>query len=232
MAIFEKRVVDTTMAAAHFVLPADFDADGDLDLLATSEATGTVAWFEHDGQFNFVKRTIDADLAAAYPASVTDLDADGDFDVLAGGYKADRYVWYRNDGLGGFSPIDIDRRNGPHSIVADDVDRDGDLDLITATQKANSISWYENVGGPAFSEHTIDSASIKAKSALPVDIDGDGDTDIVSASYGDDIVSCIATMVSRTSRSRSSMVPPMEHIMRWRPTSMATATRTSSSPAV
>jgi hypothetical protein len=97
-------------------------------------------------------------------------------------------VWYRNDGPAGFAGIEISRKNGPHSIVASDVDGDGDLDLVTAAQKASTISWYENVGSSAFAERLIDTASTKAKSALPTDIDNDGDVNVVAASYGDDIV--------------------------------------------
>ena len=123
--MFEKRVVDTNMNLAHFAVPGDLDGDGDLDLVATSEGTDTVAWYDNDGSFNFTKRLLDSNLDSAYPMSIVDLDQDGDLDVLAAGYTADKYVWYENGGSSGFTRHDIDTQNGPHSIVAADIDGDG-----------------------------------------------------------------------------------------------------------
>ncbi|HYO10196.1 MAG TPA: FG-GAP-like repeat-containing protein, partial [Tepidisphaeraceae bacterium] len=186
--MFGTHVADMSMGLTHFVVPADFDGDGDLDLVSTSEATHTVAWFENDGNLNFTKRVIDANLNSAYPVSVADLDQDGDADVLVGGYRADLYVWYENNGAGGFTRRSIGAKDGPHSIIAADVDDDGDLDLVTATQDANTIAWYENNGSQQFTERVIDAAAMLAKSALPVDMDADGDVDIVTTSFGDDTV--------------------------------------------
>jgi hypothetical protein len=136
MAVFEKHAADTTMASTHFVIPADFDGDGDLDLVATSEGTNSVAWYEHDGRLNFTKRVLDANLDSAYPASVADLDRDGDPDILAAGYRADRYVWYQNNGSAGFAIREVDVKNGPHSIIASDFD--GFLRISTATATLTS----------------------------------------------------------------------------------------------
>jgi hypothetical protein len=35
------------MGLAHMVVPANFDGDDDLDFVATSEATDSIAWYEH-----------------------------------------------------------------------------------------------------------------------------------------------------------------------------------------
>ena len=186
--MFATHVADTTMGLTHFSVPADFDGDGDLDLVSTSEATHMVAWYENDGALNFAKHVIDSDLNSAYPVSVADLDRDGDVDVLVGGYRADKYVWYENNGSGAFTRRDIGTKDGPHSILAVDMDDDGDLDLVTASQDSNTIAWYENNGSQNFSEHVIDAGVLAAKSALPADMDGDGDVDIVTASFGDDTI--------------------------------------------
>ena len=107
--LFARTAVDTTMDGAHFAIPADFDGDGDRDLLATSEGTATVAWYENLGGLEFTRHDIDTSLGSAYPASVKDLDRDGDLDVLAAGYRADLIVWYENDGGGTFVSHDIEK---------------------------------------------------------------------------------------------------------------------------
>jgi PKD repeat protein len=185
---FSKTVVSAAMPLTHVALAADFDLDGDLDIVATSEQNNSVVWFENDGNFGFIPHDIDRKLGSAYPASFADLDLDGDMDVLAGGYRADQYVWYENLGAGTFTKHVIATQDGAHSIFAVDMDGDGDLDLGTAGQDSNTIAWYENDGSQSFTVHVIDTAALAAKSAVPLDFDGDGDIDIIVASFGDNTV--------------------------------------------
>jgi hypothetical protein len=185
---FSKLIVDDSMPLAHVALAADLDLDGDVDIVATSEASDTVAWFENDGELGFTRRDIDANLESAYPASLVDLDTDGDVDVLAGGYRSDEHVWYENKAAAGFQKHVIARQDGPHSILASDLDGDEDLDLVIAGQDANEIQWLRNDGRQRFTSHVIDAKTMGVKSALPVDLDGDGDTDLVAASFFDDTI--------------------------------------------
>ncbi|WP_160116009.1 cadherin-like domain-containing protein [Candidatus Halocynthiibacter alkanivorans] len=183
---FTKTIVSTAMPLTHIALAADFDFDGDLDIVATSEQNDSVVWFENDGALNFTPHDIDINLESSYPASLADLDQDGDMDVLAAGYRSDEYVWYENNGAGGFVKHIIAVQDGAHSLFAVDLDGDGEMDLVTAGQDSNSISWYKNDGAENFTAIEIDGASMAAKSAVPVDLDGDGDIDIITASFDDD----------------------------------------------
>ena len=81
------------MPLTHIALAADFDLDGDVDIVSTSEQNDAVVWFENDGAGGFTPHDIDTNLESAYPASLADLDLDGDMDILAGGYREDQYVW-------------------------------------------------------------------------------------------------------------------------------------------
>ncbi|MCP4307191.1 MAG: tandem-95 repeat protein, partial [bacterium] len=185
---FDQIVVDTTMPLTHYVAPADFDGDGDIDLASTSEELDSVAWFRNDGNLGFEKVDIDTNLDSAYPLSLDDLDGDGDVDVLVGGYRADLFVWYENDGTANFTKHIVGAKNGPHSIVAFDMDGDGDKDLVTSSQDAKTVAWYENDGAQSFTERVVDSNFSAAKTAFPFDIDGDGDPDILATSNGGDKV--------------------------------------------
>jgi len=186
---FEKQVVDSTFAATHAVQAADFDGDGDIDLVSTSETTDTVAWLENDGNFNFTKNVIDSGLGRAYPVSIADMDGDGDIDVLASGFSADLHIIYENDGSGGFSRQQDIVQDGPHSIFGVDIDQDGDLDLLTSAQEGNMVTWYENDGLLNFTERTIDNDLQRAKTAIAHDVDGDGDVDVIGTSnLSDEVV--------------------------------------------
>ena len=185
---FSKQVIGTQVKRAHFAYAADFDEDGDLDVVATlygkagGGVGGMVLWYENDGA-NFVEKVLDPDLPGAYPAHVADVNCDGHIDVLAGGYDSDTFAWYRNDGAN-FTRINIDSAaDGAHSIITKDLDNDGDLDLVTSGQDGNFISWYENDGDNNFQPHIIDDAALGAKRAEAADVDGDGDPDILGASF-------------------------------------------------
>ena len=64
----------------------DIDADGDLDVIATSEVAAEVSWYENtDGLGSFgAAQIIVAAAPTARGVSVADADGDGDLDVFTG----------------------------------------------------------------------------------------------------------------------------------------------------
>ncbi|MBS0126729.1 Ig-like domain-containing protein [Thetidibacter halocola] len=176
---FEKFVVDNTMTATHAVAAADFDGDGDIDLVSTAEDDNTVAWFRNDGGLGFTKIVIDASFLQAYPVSVADMNGDGFIDVLAGGYGQDEYRIYVNDGVGNFSLGATLVADGAHSIFGIDMDSDGDMDVVVADQDGNRIAWYQNDGALNFAAFAVDASLKWAKTAVPADVNGDGFVDII-----------------------------------------------------
>ncbi len=64
---------------AYSAYAADFDGDGDLDVLSAF----TISWYENDGSGNFIaERIISTTNDIACSVYATDLDGDGDIDVL------------------------------------------------------------------------------------------------------------------------------------------------------
>jgi hypothetical protein len=182
--VFTKQIIASDVDEAHSVVTADFDGDGDLDVVATDFVDDTLFWYENDGAGGFLTHVLDADLDGAYPSSVADVDLDGDTDVLACGYEGDVVAWYESDGSGGFTRHDVDAAaDGAHSVVTGDLDEDGDIDLLTTNQDAGTVNWYENDGSQNFTLHLIDDTAVDAKRAEFADIDGDNDLDIVAASF-------------------------------------------------
>jgi len=75
----------------------DLDGDGDPDLLATSQSTNKVVWFENLGGHYGVLQPLDDDAGYQWPVSAGDVDGDGDPDVVAAG-GVENVAWYRNSG--------------------------------------------------------------------------------------------------------------------------------------
>ena len=78
--------------------PADFDGDGDQDIIAVSINDDTVAWFENDGSVipSFTPTVLFDTANGARTAKAADIDGDGDIDGLSGSANDDRIIYYRN----------------------------------------------------------------------------------------------------------------------------------------
>jgi hypothetical protein len=117
---------------------ADFDRDGDPDLLAQLEyfhpPTFVTGWFENlDGRGTFGSwRVIDNAHDRLTKLVAYDMDADEDLDVLAGSASHGNIIWYANalesdlNGDRRFDALDIDRLFA--AIASGTVDRQFDLD--------------------------------------------------------------------------------------------------------
>lgn len=101
---------------------ADFDGDGDLDLLTSN---GDVEWWENQGGLAFARQEISGNVANdIYPG---DLDGDGDVDVL---YRhEDLRVYQENLGAGGFQRRAMALAN-PERVIIGDLDSDGRIDML------------------------------------------------------------------------------------------------------
>ena len=160
---------------------ADVDRDGDLDLVSASRNDDKIAWYENDGNQNFISHTITTAAMQAYSVFAADVDGDGDIDALSASiYKI---AWYENDGNQNFTTHTITTKvNFARGVYAADVDGDGDMDVLSASSTGPRISWYENDGSQNFEMHIVSREPIFPSSVFVADVDGDGDVDILSTS--------------------------------------------------
>lgn len=176
------------MEFAFSTYAADFDNDGDLDVLCSG---GLVAWFENLGFGNFgCRQVIDSDLPAPKSVVAADLDNDGDMDVIGCALAGDKITWSENLGAGTFGPQQIvsTATDGPSSVHCRDLDNDGDLDILSASVNDNKIAWYENLGSGVFGPQQIVSSTLYGACHVHTeDMDNDGDYDIIGTGedYGD-----------------------------------------------
>jgi hypothetical protein len=173
---------------------ADYDSDGDQDILVLDASTGATRpnrLYKNNGDGTFTLQTglvFDTDLFLnSRTSSWGDIDNDGDLDLYigaqTGGSIADRL--YRNNGNGTFTSL-----SQPTSITETgtatfgssfgDIDNDGDLDLIAINTAANSI--FLNDGTGVFTKYAgaemINHPSIAETGGAMVDFDQDGFLDI------------------------------------------------------
>ena len=92
-----QQILTSDLFGARAVSAADFDNDGDMDVLYGSYDMSIIAWQENvDGLGNFgPEKIIDPDGGGVTSVFVSDIDRDGDPDVLASCIE-DRITWYEN----------------------------------------------------------------------------------------------------------------------------------------
>jgi hypothetical protein len=189
-----QQVISTAGWAPNAVHAADFDGDGDLDVVATARNDDEVAWFENtDGSGSFGSRnvfTTSADWVSDVDAA--DVDGDGDLDVVSSSELDDTIAWYENtDGNGSFGALQTisSSANSAEDVEVADIDGDGAVDLLSASDFDNKIAWYRNDGTTTFwDQQVLSPTTLRPQAVHAADLDGDGDNDVLSVSENDNKV--------------------------------------------
>lgn len=165
---------------------ADFDKDGDSDIVVVTEDDFVNEYYLNDGNGFFSDAGNRIPVTGRSNAVVCgDIDGDGDDDLIIGNNGQNHLLI--NDGAGFFAdgtalrlPL---RSDVTQDIELGDVDGDGDLDLIVANEGLNHL--LLNNGAGFFSDAPAGAlpASIldETREADFGDVDGDGDLDILFA---------------------------------------------------
>ena len=165
---------------------ADFDGDGDLDLVLSGGTPG-LRLVRNLGKGQFQIQTPAAFLpqsANSSGVSFGDYDNDGDLDLFAVFYnEPDRL--YRND-AGTFNRVQdpaLDNHDGsPGNMAWGDLDNDGDLDVV-GQQTGGGIFFLRNNGSSGFSRESLPGSGIPTSfftGIVPADLDNDGDLDLLT----------------------------------------------------
>ena len=160
---------------------ADFDRDGDLDIVFVSEDDRVHEYYLNNGKGFFTDNSARFPITSvANAVDVADFDKDGDADLVLGNDGQDLFLV--NDGKGNFTDESRTRMPVDQAVTQDvqsaDLDADGDLDLILGNEDGNRL--YLNDGKAVFTDATngrLPLANEETRKIRLADVDGDKDLD-------------------------------------------------------
>lgn len=138
---WRRHMVAADQPGATNILPADFNADGTVDLMCSRGHGAGVVWFEGP---DWKMHEIWPDLAGPHCLTAGDIDGDGDIDAATCAKDDKLAVWFENDGSGNFTSHVVGRDQAAYDIRLVDMDGDQDLDLLVAGQTSRNVVWYAN----------------------------------------------------------------------------------------
>jgi hypothetical protein len=160
---------------------ADFDGDGDRDVVAGRAAGITVDTLVNDGSGKLAP----GDTAVSGTGSLEafaagDLDGDEVEDVVAVHYTGNSVSWFKG-GAGGLEDSVPILAKSSDSVALADLSGDGKLDLIVGTRRnsQSGVSVRINNGDGTFAPMVTTSSLLTLRVTGTADIDGDGDTDVL-----------------------------------------------------
>jgi hypothetical protein len=138
--VWTKHFISAYQAGATNIHPADINADGHTDFVASRGHGKGVVWFEGPSWTEHLIHPLEG----PHCLVVADIDGDNDLDAATCAKDDKLVAWFENDGNGHFQSHVIGQNQAAYDIRATDIDVDGDLDLLVAGQFSENVVWYQN----------------------------------------------------------------------------------------
>jgi len=186
---YTRHDIATQQSDIRSVVAADFDRDGDWDLLVASLGDSVVQLYENDGAQAFLPVDLfGVVVPAVMHIAVGDVDGDGDLDAAVASPVGGLY-WLENRGDAQPRLVEVEGGNFSRVALAD-LDNDGDLDIVAISPSGASRGtyWFENRGGsnPKFDIRSVEDDATTPSDILPADVNADGHLDLIRISVTSD----------------------------------------------
>jgi hypothetical protein len=190
------KFFDADLRSDAGVRAADFNHDGHLDIVTTSQRGNSVGLLLGDGKGGFRRAPGSPFLAAAesWSFAVDDVNRDGNPDVIVTPYERDLadpkqlgVTVLLGDGKGGFStmrgsPFSLAGCDGPARVATGDVNGDGVTDLVVTCAQNDRVMFFLGEQGGAY--RTFSRGVPTGWSGLAIaDLHGDGRSEILVSNY-------------------------------------------------
>ncbi|MCA8938385.1 MAG: VCBS repeat-containing protein, partial [Planctomycetes bacterium] len=174
-----RPVVRTLVDTYTNAVSGDFDGDGDLDVVASSNAN--FIFLENDGSGQFFENSFGINANSLVVQETADFNGDGNLDIYAFAYGSTQLLVYLGNGSGGFSAaaaVTIGSGTGGTRVA--DFDGDGDIDIVAITTDGILSSWRNNGAAVFTNIANEDFTATNSLANLTVgDFNGDGWVDVI-----------------------------------------------------
>ncbi len=188
---------DSNIGMYHYgaTCTADFDNDGDLDVIASNGGSGDIYYYEKTGSgASFASRVTVGKISTSrymYHFTAGDFTNDGNYDFLVSG-SSSTISLFKGDGKGQFTITSISATGGPTlpwGKDAADINNDGNLDFVSGEGRwpnYRSLYYFEGNGDGTFKNAIqINSPSTTyTYSVITDDFNNDGNVDIITSYTG------------------------------------------------
>ncbi len=175
---------------------ADFDKDGNLDVVAVGFDLTTVSIYLNDGFFNFTEKIVAQGVRQVDLVTADDLDGDQDEDIIIGDSGNDSAILFN----GGSAVFDSTQKiftwsdlhaSTTGAIAVVDLNMDGRKDILTFGGVGTGGLYFLD-GARNFDQSLIQRMGIDVGGDLVIaDIDNNGRPDILRQHYSEDFISIL-----------------------------------------